>query len=243
MSLFEEFSTNGIQTWQDLFGKVLKDHLDPQGFRVFSNRPQRAEATASVEQEDFRNFTWFEGQMQQRHREILVRRNQSKMPTDIHAILIERGNVPQHPRLPDGLDFLRNNNIMVFEGDVLEMGHLHRLAAFAHDYANFRGIANAHQDLGLLAASPRFDSEVRQQLRPRELLPGVYEYTVERAPKLFIVSTREVMDIPENLLWKLFSFDPPKVRDALDNYKVNDRQNQSIVDAVHDRMLAERLLR
>jgi hypothetical protein len=241
MSRFDEHS-GSLETWQDIYARLLRDLLEPEGFQVFSNQTYEPR-TNKLREPTFEEARLTHLRLQRARQESQgVVREQSLVPRQLRVVFIERDEVNLDARLPDGLDLLLNFNLSIFSHQVLDVADFNLFASYAQDYATCRGISNLRDELGLFAVAPRVTDEVRRLLVPVELMPGLLECGLEQAPRWRILLTREMTEIRENLLWRLLSFDPPKVREALRQFMVQAPQNRSLWEAIRTRMVAERLL-
>lgn len=241
MSRYDEHSVS-FETWQDLYARLLRDLLEPEGFQVFANQtyePRTNKLREPTPEEARLTHLRLERVRQESQG---VAREQCLVPRQLRVVFIERDEVNLDARLPDGLDLLHHYNLSIFSHQVLDVADFNLFASYAQDYATCRGISNLRDDLGLFAVAPRVTNEVRKLLAPVELMPGLLECGLEQAPRWRILLTREVVDIRENLLWRLLSFDPPKVREALRQFMGRAPQDSSLWEAIQARMIAERLL-
>ncbi len=231
-----------FETWQDLYAQLLGDLLEPEGFQVFANQTYepRTNKLREPTAEEARQTSLRLQRVRQESQG--VPREQSLVPRQLRVVFIERGEARFDACLPDGLDLLQAYNLSIFSHQVLDVADFNLFASYAQDYATCRGISNLRDELGLFAVAPRVTDEVRKLLKLVELMPGLLECGLEQAPCWRILLTREVVDIRENLLWRLLSFDPPKVREALRQYRGRSPHADALWEAIQARMVAERLL-
>ena len=209
-------------SWQTLLGHVLKDYMIGKGFDVGTESLFLPKTEKSLVADTGKESVAEGYEAAHNNGSVSTRVEQRKVsPREkIESIILTRRREQRDFFPADGLDCLSRHNLLLFHQLPLEPSYLHLMTDYFWDYVQMQGgRVKSHAPSFMIVApfaSPSFDGMPGLT----QIMPGVYQYN-EVLNQFMVVVIERLMDIPENLVWRLFSFDPEKVGQALGAYRPN----------------------
>ena len=141
----------------------------------------------------------------------------------------------------DGFDNLSSHNLLTYKSKRQSLS-LWAIEELIGHYVNYRKVLGRGKvkgkDIRLYAVSTRYPARLLFAAKAREVISGVYEIQVLSREVRIIVLNRLPLD-QRNAVLAFFSFDPIKVRFALENYKWRMEDGSTVINQLLEKYSLE----
>ena len=204
--------------WQALLGRVLADYMVGKGFDLAPEALYIPENESGSVHQLLNGGDTSPGT--QSSTTTKVAQPAVHIREEMEAVILTRRRDQPDFFPADGLDYLSRHNLLLFNPQPLEPAYLHQMTDCFWSYARFPEGKVRPSRPAFMIISPFATQKLGEMSNLKPIMPGVYEYN-DLLSHFMVLIIDQLLDIPENLLWFLFSFNEEKVTRALNQYVPN----------------------
>lgn len=172
--------------------------------------------------------------------EVELEKDLSLQQQFLDVVILHKGSGEYQGQLPDGLDNLKNHNLLSYKSMHESFDAWAMLELIGH-YVNYRKQLNKpplkpESEFSLYAISTRYPKGLEKQITLKPLKTGVYEINLLVKVRLIVLSEIEIAE--HNTAWHLFSHVANKVKYGAEHYyhKLN---KSSVVNQLYEQYKLE----